>query len=131
MVTKIRQLRAHLGGVAREARLRASMTQQDVAQSVDIATEVYGRIERGQMLPSVSTLRRLCRTLGVSANALLGVDEGKEVHPRLPTQSLVHPEDPPELRRLLHQLLQLEAPAVSALHQVASVMSRVKGGEER
>ena len=54
------KLARHLGKTARAARLLAKLTQADVAERVGIATEVYGRLERGAMLPSAPTLRKLC-----------------------------------------------------------------------
>ena len=46
-----------LGGAAREARQRLGLTQGDVAERMGMAMEVYSRMERGKVLPSVSTLR--------------------------------------------------------------------------
>jgi transcriptional regulator with XRE-family HTH domain len=54
------------------ARRHAGLTQQDVAEGVGIVPEVYGRIERGGSLPSVSTLFRLCVTLHRGPNELMG-----------------------------------------------------------
>jgi transcriptional regulator with XRE-family HTH domain len=65
-------LARHLGARAREARLRAGLSQAEVAERADLVTEVYGRLERGKMLPSVPSLLRVCRALGVDANTLLG-----------------------------------------------------------
>ena len=45
-----------LGAVARTARMRAGLTQEDVAERIGMASEVYGRMERGQMLPRVEKL---------------------------------------------------------------------------
>jgi transcriptional regulator with XRE-family HTH domain len=69
------RLAERMGVVARAARLRQAMTQSDVADSIGTVPAVYGRLERGDMLPSVPTLRRLCLALGESANTLLGLDE--------------------------------------------------------
>jgi transcriptional regulator with XRE-family HTH domain len=93
------ELRKALGKAAREARIRAKLTQADVAERVELASEVYGRLERGIMLPSVPTLRRLSLALGVSADELLSLqaESGAVVPEPLP------PEDPPEIRRLLRR----------------------------
>ncbi|QRK05262.1 helix-turn-helix transcriptional regulator [Archangium violaceum] len=61
-----------LGKTARAARLRLGLTQAQVAQRLDMAVGVYGRIERGGMMPSIPTVLRLCRVLKLDANALLG-----------------------------------------------------------
>ncbi|MGZ3460668.1 MAG: helix-turn-helix domain-containing protein, partial [Archangium sp.] len=53
------ELQRNLGEVARAARERLGLTQAQVAQRVGLAHGVYGRIERGDMMPSVPSLRRL------------------------------------------------------------------------
>ena len=40
---------------------------------MDFVPTVYGRIERGDMVPSTPKLRALCELLGVSADVLLGL----------------------------------------------------------
>jgi transcriptional regulator with XRE-family HTH domain len=62
----------YLGKTARAARRRLGLTQAQVAQRLEMAVGVYGRIERGGMSPSLPTLLRLCRVLKVDANELLG-----------------------------------------------------------
>ena len=62
-----------LGSRLRRARMRLELTQEQVATSVGFVPTVYGRIERGDMLPSVPKLRELCLLLGVSADALLSL----------------------------------------------------------
>ncbi len=41
------------------------LTQSEVAEGVPLASEVYGRLERGGMLPSVPILMRLAAVLSV------------------------------------------------------------------
>jgi transcriptional regulator with XRE-family HTH domain len=62
----------HLGASVRAARRRKGLTQAQAARGALLATAVYGRIERGQLMPGVSTLPRLCHALDVEPNALLG-----------------------------------------------------------
>ena len=69
-----RPLAMTLGAAALAARRRAALTQAEVARRVGIQLEVYGRIERGQMFPSVPTLRRLCVALGIPSDELLGLE---------------------------------------------------------
>lgn len=61
-----------IGCAARAARTRLGLTQAEVARRVGIAHNVYNRLERGKMLPSVSTLHRLCEVLDASPNELMG-----------------------------------------------------------
>jgi len=53
--------------------MRLELTQEQVARAVGFVPTVYGRIERGDMVPSVPKLRDLCRYLGVSADVLLSL----------------------------------------------------------
>ncbi|WP_309888041.1 helix-turn-helix transcriptional regulator [Archangium sp.] len=64
-------LQKSLGEVARAARDRLGLTQAQVARQAGLAPNVYGRIERGGMMPAVPTLRKLALALGISADALL------------------------------------------------------------
>ena len=54
--------------------MRLGLSQADVAASVGIAMEVYGRLERGRMAPSVGTLWRLRVALGMSTDAAFGLE---------------------------------------------------------
>jgi transcriptional regulator with XRE-family HTH domain len=98
------KLRHVLGNAARAARLRLGLTQAEVARRVSLRTAVYGRIERGGMTPSVTSLRRICATLGLSSDALLSLD----VAPRKALPSVKRPPpavgEHPELSRIIHLL---------------------------
>jgi transcriptional regulator with XRE-family HTH domain len=63
----------NLGVQLRRARIRLELTQEQVARAVGFVPTVYGRIERGDMLPSVPKLRELCLVLGISADVLLSL----------------------------------------------------------
>jgi transcriptional regulator with XRE-family HTH domain len=102
-----------LGEVLREARLKAELTQADVAERVGVATEVYGRIERGNLTPSVPNLRKLCMVLRVDASAALGLDV-REAAAWL-QESAALPEESPRLRRLLRTLRQLDDKQLNAV----------------
>ena len=111
-----------MGRAAYEARKRLDLTQQDIADRVGVVAEVYGRLERGQMLPSVPTLCRLCHALGVDPNTLLGIGEGVEVpRPRL-AEDL---EITPDIRRLARQWRWLE-PSQRAVvrHLIRALLKR-------
>jgi transcriptional regulator with XRE-family HTH domain len=111
-----------IGASVRAARQRLDLTQADVAERVGIATEVYGRLERGHMLPSVKTLRRLCLVLHCSSDVLLGVASAEK--------PIVVAEDPPEygerpeVRRVLRSLRRLEPAQLRLISQVAGAIHR-------
>jgi transcriptional regulator with XRE-family HTH domain len=92
------------------------MTQADVADRVGLASEVYGRLERGTMTPSVGTLRRLCVVLGISSDVALGLEDSRQ-----PTATLdpVTPENT-RLRRLTRRALRLTPSSVRVLSLVAA-----------
>lgn len=66
------QLARTVGRALHAARLRMELTQEQVAQAIDINVLVYGRMERGQLLPTLPTLCELCFVLQVSSDELLG-----------------------------------------------------------
>ncbi|KFA91013.1 hypothetical protein Q664_25210 [Archangium violaceum Cb vi76] len=112
-----------LGDAAREARLKASLTQADVAERIGVATEVYGRLERGLLMPSVPTLRRICLALHLSADALLALSSP---HPPIweeppPPSS---EQEPPAMRRLLRNVRKLNSTQIRALSLMASTLRR-------
>ncbi|WP_342377533.1 helix-turn-helix domain-containing protein [Myxococcus stipitatus] len=110
------ELASTVGKAAREARSRLGLTQADVAERVGIAMDVYSRMERGRVLPSVTTLRRLCQVLGIDANVLLGLVEPppREVAPA----AVPRGEDPPGLRRLVRVLRALGPGELRSVTQV-------------
>jgi DNA-binding XRE family transcriptional regulator len=120
------KLAKHLGGVAREARAETRMTQADVAEQVGIATEVYGRLERGRMLPSVTTLRKLCSVLRADANALLGLTSGVPFVPRGEPLSEKRKESP-RVRQLLRKLRRLTPTQLNTIGHVTSTLAKSNG----
>jgi transcriptional regulator with XRE-family HTH domain len=114
-----------MGKVLREARHRASLTQADVAERIGLATEVLGRAERGHMLPSVPSLRRLCRVLRVDANTLLGLDIDKA--PLWLEAPEPEADDLPELRRLVRTLRQMDAAQLTVVSCTANALLRLAG----
>lgn len=57
-----------------EARNRAGLTQQQVADALDISVQGYQYYEYGKRDPKASVIRRMCEIFGVSAAYLLGID---------------------------------------------------------
>jgi transcriptional regulator with XRE-family HTH domain len=81
----------------RIARLRAHLTQVDMAEAMQMSETVYARYEAALTWPAVGSLRRLCQILRCSADWLLGLDDTPGPAPALPTEPLA-------LRRVLRQL---------------------------
>ena len=61
-----------LRGTLRVTRLSAALTQRQMARRVGIGLSTYVRMEQGRMAPGGSTLRKLCRVLCLSLDALVG-----------------------------------------------------------
>lgn len=108
-----------IGSAARAARQRLELTQADIAERIDVATEVYGRLERGGMLPSVQTLLKLCQELNISADELLGLATGTPSRNHEPASS---PPERAEVRRLLRSVRQLTPSQVKLLGLVANAL---------
>ncbi|HEX8434148.1 helix-turn-helix transcriptional regulator [Archangium sp.] len=118
-------LAAHLGQVLREARQRAALTQADVAERIGVVTEVFGRLERGNLLPSVPTLRKLCRVLHVDANVMLGLEVEKA--PSWMEAPEHEADEPPELRRLVRALRRMDAAQLAVVSSTAHALLRHTG----
>lgn len=120
-----RGLASTIGTAARAARVRANLTQEDVAERVGLATEVYGRLERGGMLPSVPTLKKLCEVLHIPSDILLGLTPAQENFwtQEAPAQPV---EEPVEIRRLLRTLRKLEPAEFRLLSIMAAGLLRLR-----
>jgi hypothetical protein len=86
-----------------------------------MATIVISRLERGLMLPSVPSLRRLCLALRFSADVALGLVE--QVVPG-GAPGLLEPDDSALVRRLLYLARKMDAAQLKALITVAQVILR-------
>lgn len=53
-------------------RIRAGMTQSDLAKKVGINTFMVARIESGQTVPRVDTLKKISEVLNVTMEDLMG-----------------------------------------------------------
>ena len=58
-------LKQHIGLKVREARLRRSLTQQQLAEEVDKAVETISNIERGHSYTGLETLEKLGQALEI------------------------------------------------------------------
>ncbi|MFE1441932.1 BTAD domain-containing putative transcriptional regulator [Streptomyces sp. NPDC058739] len=62
------------GDALREARVRAGLTQDEVAHRAGVSVRTVRHIERGHVEPRKDTLTRLCRVLGYDPAAVAGSD---------------------------------------------------------
>jgi hypothetical protein len=80
-------------------------------------------MERGEAMPSVPTLMRVCLTLGCGPHELMGFS------PLVPPQnspgaSMLPPgiNDTPEKRRLLRRLARLDSPQIKTLSRLVAFL---------
>jgi transcriptional regulator with XRE-family HTH domain len=94
-------------------------------------SEVYGRMERGEVMPSVPTLMRLCLTLGCGPDELMGFSP-VEPPQNSPGASMLPPgvNDTPEKRRLLRRLAHLESPQVKTLSRLVAFLLPGRGARK-
>ena len=66
------ELARRLGTNIRRARVVRGLTQEEVAQRIDLPLELYERMETGTYLPSIETFTTLYYVLDVPMDELLG-----------------------------------------------------------
>ena len=110
-----------MGEALRVARAQAVWTQADVAERVGVATEVYGRMERGQLTPSVPNLRKLCAVLRMDAGEAL--DLGATGTAAWLKESAHEAAESPRMRRLMRTLRQMDDKKLAALSVVARTLA--------
>lgn len=117
-----KELAKTIGSAARIARKALRLSQEDVAERIDVSVEFYGRIERGASLPSILTFVRIVHALNTSADYLLGSEAfaTKEAFLRAP-------EEAPEIRRLLRRLRKAKP---LALRFVSLLLKELEGDKK-
>jgi transcriptional regulator with XRE-family HTH domain len=71
-------LKQTLGAQIRALRQGFGWSQDELAESIGVGTEMLRRYERGSKFPSHLTLIRLSKTLNTSIDVLLGIDRPAE-----------------------------------------------------
>ena len=119
------ELRARIARGLRSTRKARRLTQADVAMELGMATEVYGRMERGLVLPSLPTFLMVCAQLEVSVEQAIG--EGADLEPASGKSGLsglaARLPDSKDMRALLRLLLRAPPRQVRLLRIVASGMA--------
>jgi transcriptional regulator with XRE-family HTH domain len=55
----------------KNARISKHMTQSEVAIGAKINTNHYAKIERGEAIPTITTLERILKSIGVKSSDIL------------------------------------------------------------
>jgi transcriptional regulator with XRE-family HTH domain len=108
-----------IGRAAREARLKLKLTQADVAERVNLVAEVYGKIERGVMLPSAPTLIKLRTALGITADFLMGLTNDAQLE-GLQAPPAPDEEMSPDAKRLLRLMRTMDDEQLDILKGTAA-----------
>jgi len=66
----MRSPKKELGKTLKEARGKAKLTQEEVADKTNMTTNYYAMIERGEVNPSFEKLRMLFKFLKISSSQL-------------------------------------------------------------
>jgi len=116
-------LSVQIGSTARKARKALKLSQEDAAERVGVATEVYGKYERGELRPSTSTLVKLSKVLGTSADILIGLATDESATTSEMTEPAPAPKLSPEFRRLRRTLRTMDKLQLSTFSRMAAVLS--------
>lgn len=57
----------------KEARLKKDLKQSEVAEKAGLNTNYYAKVERGESKPSVITLTKILKALGIKSSKILSV----------------------------------------------------------
>mgnify|MGYP000949160429 CR=1 FL=1 len=63
--------KGEIGKLIRESRLRAGLTQGELAKQADLTQAALSHIESGRSEPTISTLKRIAIALGISWKDLI------------------------------------------------------------
>lgn len=66
-----KEINIQIGEQVRLAREKAKVTQEQLAERIDVSPQYVSDLERGVVGPSVSTIKRICISLNVSSDQLL------------------------------------------------------------
>lgn len=80
-----------MGSVIRRLRMEKDWTQEELAARLNVSGQAVSKWETGQSLPDISQVPQLARTLGVTTDALFGMEDEKFDYPTVDLQG-VDPE---------------------------------------
>ena len=64
----------------KRARIKAKLTQAQMAEKIGVAAPTYSLYESGKREPDIDKIKKIASVLGVTGNELLGIDdEGHEI----------------------------------------------------
>ena len=66
-----KEINIQIGERVKSAREAANLTQEQLAERIEVSTQYVSDLERGIVGISIATLKRLCLSLGISSDSIL------------------------------------------------------------
>jgi transcriptional regulator with XRE-family HTH domain len=125
-------LSVQIGSAARKARMALKLSQEEAAELVGVATEVYGKYERGDLRPSTPTLVKLSKALGTSVDVLIGLaGDRKTTTPENPEPTPAPMREFRRLRRTLRTMDKLQLATFTRMAGALVTHKRKRQGSRR
>lgn len=102
-----KEINIKLGANIKQSREAAGLTQEALAEAVDVSPQYLSDLERGVVGVSIPTLKRICLALGVSSDQLLFGQFGKNNYaPLLEKCQNLSPKRQQLLRKIVEHYLE-------------------------
>ena len=72
-VTKDKKTVLEIANKIKEARLKKDLKQSEVAEKAGLNKNYYAKVERGESKPSVITLTKILKALGIKSSEILSI----------------------------------------------------------
>lgn len=101
-----------LGSRIREERKKANLTQENLAELLDLSVAYIGYIERGKQAPYLKTLERIAKAMNIEVYELFifddteGEDREVAIHELINTLKDSSPDDIRFISSILQQILE-------------------------
>ena len=107
-------LNKKLGGNIRKYRLTADISQEALAKKAGLYPAYLGRLERGEKCPTIDTLYKICKALGVTMAEVLSFDKN------------VYDLNSEAMSRIEHVLDRLEEPQQIEVAEIVEHIAEIK-----
>ncbi|MCL5774247.1 MAG: helix-turn-helix transcriptional regulator [Firmicutes bacterium] len=108
-------LKERIGIRIKQARLEADMTQEELAEAVEITPNYISMLERGRKNPSIQILKKIADVLGVSISFLTDSEEDEKMKALSPKKI-----------KLIKHIYELEPDKVEVLLKLAETLGKYK-----
>ena len=88
-----------LGQKIKKFRMEKNITQEKLAEIIDVHFTYIGRIERGEKTPSLKTLKKITQALNISSDLLIETNSDKNEEIKL-LNILLQSKSPEEIRKI-------------------------------